>query len=239
MVSDSTPYLIPAARSVTDAHLTVPVAEIELGPYPRGAVLLLSPAEDPAGTTQVMNRLAEHGYETLAVDLTTVTNAPHWIELMLKRLADRGWSHEQIGVVGYRAGAELALHTAAVCGLGAAVSVDIGDSARAQPGIEGALRLLQTPWLGLAAAPRPQTAGTHLASRWRHLRCTAAVYSQFVCYPGVLVGYSTDSGDARAHAAAFDSWQRTLEWLDARVVPRLTPQSKAWRATLGGSIGAP
>jgi carboxymethylenebutenolidase len=239
MVSDTTPYLIPVARTVTDAHINVPVAEIELGPYPRGAVLLLSPAQDLAGTALVMNRLAEHGYETLAVDLTKVTNASHWVELMLKRLADRGWTHEQIGVVGYRAGADLALRTAAACGLGAAVSVDIPCSAQPQRIVDRTWRLLQTPWLGLAAAPQPHAADTHLASRWRHLHCAATVYSEFVCYPNVFEGYSTNSGDTHAHSAAFDSWQRTVEWLDARVVPRLTPLSKAWRATLAESVGAP
>jgi carboxymethylenebutenolidase len=239
MVSDTTTYLVPATRSVTDADVTVPVAEIELGPFPRGVVLLLSPAEDEAATAQVMNRVAQHGYETLAVDLTTVSDASHWVQLMLKRLVDRGWTQEQIGVVGYRAGADLALRTAAACDLGAAVSVDMPGSAQLPREIERMLRLSQTPWLGLAAGTQPQTAYADLVSRWRHLDRTAAVHTQFVCYPGVLEGYSIASGNTQAHAAAFDSWQRTVEWLDARVLPRLTPRSEAWRATLSGSVGAP
>jgi carboxymethylenebutenolidase len=56
------------------------------------------------------------------------------------------------------------------------------------------------------------------------------VYTELVRYPGVEVGFYRDSHRALGHAAAFDSWQRIVEWLNARVVPRPTPLAEAWRA---------
>jgi carboxymethylenebutenolidase len=51
-----------------------------------------------------------------------------------------------------------------------------------------------------------------------------------VTYPGVSRTYYRDSYEAAAHAAAFDTWQRVVEWLNRRVVPRSTPLAEAWRA---------
>ena len=233
------PALIPTTRMVTGAHTSITVAEITLGAFPRGAVLVLSDAGGLDRSAQVMNLLAEHGYETLAVDLCGRNHESYWITLMLERLAERGWQTEQIGVLGYHGAALLALRTATRHRLGAAVSLDIPHCALCQPAIDQTATKLQTPWLGLSGAPEADSPAALLAAHWDRRHRADLVHSQFVSYRGAPDHFLLDSTDTAAHAAAFDSWQRTVEWLDARVVPRLTPRSLAWRSRLRSATGSP
>jgi carboxymethylenebutenolidase len=233
------PALIPTTRMVTGAHASITVAEITLGAFPRGAVLVLGDAGGLERTAQVMNLLAEHGYETLAVDLCGRTHESYWVTLMLERLAERGWQWEQIGVLGYHGAALLALRTATRHRLGAAVSLDIPQCALCLPAIDQSATQLQTPWLGLSGAAEADSPAALLAAHWDRRHRAGLVHSRFVSYRGVPEHFLLDSGDTAAHAAAFDSWQRTVEWLDARVVPRLTPRSLAWRSRLRSATGSP
>jgi carboxymethylenebutenolidase len=233
------PALIPTPRTVAGAHASITVAEVTLGAFPRGAVLVLSDAGNLDRSAQVMNLLAEHGYETLAVDLCGRTRESYWVTLMLERLAERGWQSEQIGVLGYHGAALLALRTATRHRLGAAVSLDIPHCALCQPAIDQSATQLQTPWLGLSAADEADSPAAQLAAHWDRRHRADMVHSRFVSYCGVPERFLLDTNDTAAHAAAFDSWQRTVEWLDARVVPRLTPQSLAWRSRLSSAAGSP
>ncbi len=233
------PRLVPTVDVVADAGYLTPIAEMSLGPCPRGAVLILYAGDDREERDAMMNDLAAHGYESVALDTEQVDDSAHGIALALARLAERGWGSEQVGVVGFRAAAASALWTAATFTLGAAVSVDISVHAGAFPDVESWLGQLTTPWLGLAASRTPGGVGTHLWPRWPALRTVSAVHTEFVSYPAAAEGYSIDAVDVHSYAAAFDSWQRTAEWLDARVVPRLTARSASWRATLPGSAGEP
>ena len=90
---------------------SLPVARIELGGVPRGAAIVLCDTgaleRDAAG---FMNGLAEHGYESVAVDLSPTGGDPTGttdrdlvsdVAVLLGRLGERGWSPVQVGLVGY------------------------------------------------------------------------------------------------------------------------------------------
>jgi carboxymethylenebutenolidase len=70
-------------------------------------------------------------------------------------------------------------------------------------------------------APAVSRLGAALAS-------SSSVFTQLVSYPDVAGRFYRDDRETVAHAAAYDSWQRVVEWLDARVVPRPTPLAEAW-----------
>ena len=189
-----------------------------------------------------LNRLAEQGYESVAVGvpadgagqdgagddalLDAVTAA-------LDRLALRGWTTEQVGVIGYGAGGRAAVVAASTMGLGAAVSIAPtwpGDPARALDDLARGAHTLRVPWLGMfAGADAPAEALEALGAA---LDARSPVFAQLVVYPAVSGAFHRDSAHAEVHAAAFDSWQRTVEWLNQRVVPRPTPLAQAWRAAV-------
>lgn len=207
------------------------VAEIRLAGSPRGAVVVGCEAGRLAGDApEVMNRLAEHGYASLAADLSA--DGPTDGELvarvgaLLSTLTDQGWSYEQIGVIGYGFGGRVAFLAAEAFELGAAVSVSprATNSVRTDP----AAASLRTPWLGLfgegehdgnARSPSP-------AELCADLGTSSAAHTSIVTYPTVGDFYR-DSAAPAVHAAAFDSWQRTVEWLNLRVAPRPTPLFQA------------
>ncbi len=222
----------PQSLSLATGAGPVDAFEIELGGVPRGLVVLL--VDDPAGLDafEIMNRFAEHGYETLSVPGGAA--AAGWPSVA-SRATSRGWTAEQTAVVGIGAGGRVALGLAASYGLGAAVSVSppltsaltsADASADGPPEQVGAVR---TPWLGLfgeddPAAPAGQT--SRLAAR---LRAGSDVFTRVVRYPGVGRDFYRENADGLSYAASYDGWQRVLEWLDARVAPRLTPLAEAWR----------
>jgi len=202
--------------------------EIELGGVPRGLVVLL--VDDFAGLDafEIMNRFAERGYETLAVPGGV---AAAWWSAIASRATGRRWAAEQTGVVGIGAGGRIALGLAASYGLGAAVSVSppLTSAYASADAPSEQVGTVRTPWLGLfgeddPAAPAEQT--SRLAAR---LRAGSDVFTQIVRYPGVGRDFHRESADGLSYAASYDSWQRVLEWLDARVAPRLTPLAEAWR----------
>jgi carboxymethylenebutenolidase len=234
--------ITPQLSQIVSGGRHVPVASVLLGGVPRGAVILLSAAGEPAvDVAEAMNRLAEHGYESVAADLGRVTaggagpgddTAVSDVAALADLLAGRGWSREQIGLVGYGYGGRAALLAAASDAFGAAVSIEPAGAAQfaAEPRSVGDGRGLLTPWLGLFAEPGDAGRAAWLPALRRALWLSSPVYTQVVTYPGVSASYYRDSREAAAHAAAFDTWQRVVEWLNLRVVPRPTPLAEAWRA---------
>jgi carboxymethylenebutenolidase len=238
-VSAGYPRIEPRAVAVGSPSGIVHATEIRLGGVPRGAVLV---ACDVGGlavdAADVMNGLAAHGYVSVAADLfsTDATDAGvlEKVGALLAYLGGQDWSAEQVGVVGYGFGGRVALLAAAEFGMGAALSVSPAGIAaplsEGLPALTAVLRPVRAPWLGMfggrdeGAPPAVvREVGSFLASR-------SPAYTELVSYPGVGGGFYRGSAQAVVHAASFDCWQRTVEWLDLRVVPRPTPLADAWRA---------
>ncbi|WP_300400472.1 dienelactone hydrolase family protein [Nocardioides sp.] len=204
----------------------VEVAEVRLTGIPRGAVALLCGGDGLATQApEVMNALAEHGYETLAVDLGSGSlaraDAVAAVRSLLALLGERGWGAEQVGVVGYGAGGTAAFAAAGALSLGAAISLSPRD-VLAEP-----VALTSTPWLGMFGEHDEHTTPESVVELGRRL-ADAPCFSRVVIYPGVGADYFRGAADALGHAAAFDSWQRLVEWLNARVSPRLSPYAELW-----------
>ncbi len=207
------------------------VAEIKLGGVPRGAVVVLCEAGGlEHDAPEVLNRLAEHGYESLAADLSSAGPAVtarddellRDVAILLGRLAGRGWSPEQIGLVGYGLGGRVALLVAAEFELGAAVSV-------APAGLRTPAGPLGTPWLGLFGDLDENLPAQAVRRLGEKLDSGSPVHTEVVGYPGVGEGFHRASPEVLAHAAEFESWQRTVEWLNLRVAPRPSPSTETWR----------
>jgi carboxymethylenebutenolidase len=221
----------------------MPVAELHLGGVPRGAgIVLCGPGAGLPDAAELMNGLAEHGYESVAADVGRIAadGAPLTDDAMvadvrslLDRLAGRGWSRDQVGVVGYDLGGRAALLAASAYVLGAAISVN--PAGIAQPAGESLPPLadspsgVRTPWLGLFGALDARTGLAAVRRLGDALRARSPVHTELVVYPGVAGDFYRHSSEVLAHAASFDCWQRIVEWLNLRVVPRPTPLAEAWR----------
>jgi len=243
-------HIEPQRSEITSGGRCIPVASVLLGGIPRGAVILLSSAGASAhDAADTMNRLAEHGYESVAADLGSVTprrTGPGHadeladVEALAAMLSERGWSKEQIGLVGYGYGGRIALLASAAAVYGAAVSIEPTgvEELAASPDRIGGGRGVLTPWLGMFSdmdeADRTQSLQTLEYWLWSY----SAAYTQIVTYPGVTPAFYQDSREAISHAAAFDSWQRVIEWLNLRVIPKPTPLAEAWRARVLAAQGA-
>jgi carboxymethylenebutenolidase len=218
----------------------IPVGDIALGGIPRGAVLLLcEPGDLENSAADFANLFAMHGYDSTSADLGELAAAgasdddiTDAVGVLLDHLAARGWMREQIGAVGYGFGGRAALLAATAFTVGAAVSVAPRDGT-GPSGTGRALRLppaaVRAPWLGLFAADDPDTPAGWVREFGAALDRLSPVYTQVVAYPGVSSAFYRDSREPLEHAASFDSWQRTLEWLNLRVVPRPSPLALAWR----------
>jgi len=214
------------------------VATLHLGGIPRGAVVLLrSGAATGPDVVETMNGLAERGYESVAADLATdlaPSGAPgdddalRVLEALIELLGRRGWADEQIGLVGYGFGGRIALLAAATTSFGAAVSIDPDGLTDLVARFASGGRGLCTPWLGMFGREEPATPAPGVSRLGNALASSSSVFTQLVSYPGVAGQFYRDDRETVAHAAAFDSWQRVVEWLDARVVPRPTPLAEAW-----------
>lgn len=222
---------IEPVRSTADLSVgCVETAEVRLSGLPRGAALLLCARgglDSQAG--ELMNALAEHGYETLATDLS-------WLDLndagrlaavegLLDVLATRGWTREQVGVVGYADGGRAALIAAGATGVGAAVSLSPSGWDDSDPPV------VNTPWLGLFGERDEACSPEDVADLGRRL-ADAPAFSRVVVYPGADADFFRGPADALGHAAAFDSWQRVVEWLNVRVAPRPSPYAELWSLRL-------
>ncbi|MCJ0949860.1 dienelactone hydrolase family protein (plasmid) [Rhodococcus erythropolis] len=238
-MSTAVPMITPTYTDVTAVGGVWQIAQINLPGTPRGAVILLC---EPDGlgdqSVELMNRLAEHGYESLAANVTAIDpellsddRALAVLRAFVAHLGARGWREEQIGVVGYGFGGRIALRAAADLDLGAAISVSPVGMTRGncvRPALLHAARPVSTPWLGMFGADdeaAPAEAVRLLAER---LTDPSPAYTQLVTYPGVDGDFFRESADALGHAAMFDSWQRIIEWFNLRVVPRSSPYAEIW-----------
>lgn len=231
-------HIAPRHDAVPTAVGPIDVASIHLPGTPRGAVLVLTADtnfEHEAAT--LLNAFAAAGFEGHAADVTEVRGTPDKLVPVLRTLIDlvgeHGWTREQMGIVGYANGGGLALLASAWFELGAAVSFSLrpwstGCSDLARHIAELAPRI-RTSWLYLTGDHDPllpRSEGRRLEGA---LLRETSVYTQIVTYPGVGADFYRTSPEVPAIAAAFDAWQRTVEWLELHVVPRLTPAAEAWR----------
>ncbi|MHA4854791.1 dienelactone hydrolase family protein [Rhodococcus sp. MSC1_016] len=226
------PVIEPTTSRLPTPSGELDTREIQLLGEPRGLVLLLCAAGRLSiDACETMNAFAEHGYATVAVDLVTnggeddnavVEN----LRAVVDRALDEGWEPEQIGLVGYRAGGHAALLGAMTMELGAAVSVSPTDidtiNLSSQNGD------MRTPWLGMFGNHDPSVSPAQILTLHGQLRSLPNAFVSVVSYSAGF-DFFRDSGDPSVHAVAFDSWQRTVEWLNLRVAPRLTPLALAWR----------
>lgn len=237
----------PDRSSIETPHGPLELVEIALGGTPRGMVLLLC---EQGGlereAVDVVNMLAQHGYESLATEIVTGASeesqetedplrgggvAQH-LKAVIGLALERGWEAEQMGMVGIGLGGRAVLAAASSLHLGAAVSFSPTVNHTVSDGpdnlLNGAPPAIRTPWLGLfgdrdAAAP-PEDVRTLARSLDDH----SDEYTQVVRYANVGREFYHRSGDGVSYAASHDGWQRAMEWLDARVTPMLTPLAKEW-----------
>ncbi|WP_412520746.1 dienelactone hydrolase family protein [Actinomadura madurae] len=231
----------PRSTEVVLGERTVPIHTLWLGGIPRGAVLILLDADSTDyDRTEAMNKVAAHGYESVAATHLRDSKA-EWgdtlVDVLVTRLAERGWSEEQIGIVGFGTGGSAALFAAGRVPLGGAVSVaPTGMPALLMEGDRVSRLSLRAPWLGLLASGDGPASGEWPVVLTSALMSRTRVYSEVVQYPDVGEDFYRDSHEPPVHAAAFDSWQRIIEWLDAMVAPRPTPLATAWRLRYAASV---
>lgn len=219
--------------------------QIALGGVPRGIALILC---EPGGldrhATDIMNTLAQHGYESLAADVASgrsgtfdIPDDPlvsatceHRVTALVRVAKERGWTSEQIGMIGVGIGGRAVLAAATSLQLGAAVSF----SPTLAPGVLEGTALgeissaIATPWLGLFGERDEGAPAAGVRNLARRLHESSDVYSQVIRYPGVGRDFYFRSENGVTYAASYDGWQRAVEWLNARVAPMQTPLAKIW-----------
>jgi carboxymethylenebutenolidase len=231
-------WITPRRDGLATVLGTVDIAQVDLGGIPRGAVLVMS--ADGAfehEAAPILNDLAVHGYESVAADMTATEGTDdalmQVVAELLQHVGKRGWQSEQIGVIGYGRGGRLALLACSHFGLGAAVSISprhlFTSDDHLSPEITELASTVRTPWLGMYGENDPAVPDTAYAELDRALRLDSPAYTQLVRYPGVGGDFYRKSSESHEIAASYDYWQRTIEWLNLRVAPRLTPLAQAWR----------
>lgn len=247
----------PATSEVTTARGPLRTLELRLGGLPRGAALVLfDVGELDREGPRVLNGLAEHGYECLAAEplpaagadggATSDEDLVHPVAALLARLGEWGWAPQQVGVVGFGLGGRVTLLAAAEFDVGAAVSIAPVDFSAAisadLPSLADAARPVRVPWLGLFAALEEQPSRETIHQLDQMLDRESPVYTELVTYPGVSRTFYQDSADSLTHAASFDAWQRALEWLNLRVVPKPSRLAEVWERKkarrAGSAVGA-
>lgn len=218
----------PEVSTTTVASAPARILSLLLGGVPRGAAAVVVGADGPdeLGAVETMNALAQHGYESVLALGVTAEQGADAVAHLVARLAERGWEDEQIAVIGYGQPARAALEAAADRAYGAAVSVPRDPRQLLDP---EPVTAVSTAWLGMVGTGDRRELSGELASYGEDLRTGAAEHTRLVGYPGTE-HCLRDSTDPLEHAASFDSWQRTAEWLDIHVAPRPTPFALAWRA---------
>ena len=220
----------PEVSRVVVAGGPVQVHALLLGGVPRGAAAVIA---GPDGLSEIeavdlMNSLAQHGYESLlarpADDGTGDDRGRAVVHHLVDQLAARGWTHEQTGVIGYGRGARAALVAGSDRTYGAAISIPRDPSQLLTP---ERVTELRTPWLCLVGLGPQHDASGELAAYRDEVRTASSEHTSLIGYPGVA-HCLRDSTEALEHQAVFDAWQRTAEWLNIHVVPRPTPLARAW-----------
>lgn len=228
----TTVMIAPTSTVITLDAAQTAVREISLGGSPDGIVILaVEPGMLDDFGVEIMNRLAEDGYESLAAGCDTGR-----LDGLLDRAESRGWTPEQVGILGVGSSAQLVLDAATRLEFGAAVSIsptpEPGRStARVTDHVRGPL---STPWLGLFGSDDPGAEYHAITELSRTLDANSLVHSEIVRYPGVgREFYRHADQDGLSYGAWYDSWQRTIEWFGARVAPRPTRLALQWRERHG------
>lgn len=221
----------PEVTTTTIAGVEVRVSALLLGGVPRGAAVVVAGPDGLNDTAAVdtMNSLAQHGYESVLAEPQGPMpddTASAVVDHLVKQMAARGWTHDQTGVVGHGQGARTALLAAAESSFGAAVSIPRDGRQLLVP---ERITELRTPWLGLVGCGPGNELGGELDVYRSEVRDASTDHSSLIGYRGVDHCLQI-SAEALEHAAAFDAWQRTVEWLNIHVAPRPTPLAEAWRA---------
>lgn len=233
--------ITPAMGVVPTSAGPVPIAQLDLGGVPRGAVIVVADGDDfPNDATHHLNELAAHGYEGVAADLSGLASDDAALleiaQALIAHVGQRDWQPEQIGLIGYGIGGRLALVAGAHIALGATISISMtglsSGTSHLDPRIGDLAERLRTPWLGVFGAAdtaAPKTACRELDDV---LQERSAVYGRVVRYPGVGPNFFREPREALEISAAYDAQQRVIEWLNARVEPRLTPLAVKWRCRM-------
>jgi carboxymethylenebutenolidase len=221
----------PAVTRLTIDAREVEVADVALGGLPRGAVVVLAePGELTGSVLDLVNRFAEHGFDSASAEVAVDAGDDTVTALvggLIDHLGERGWRSDQTGVVGFGTAARAAYLAAATFPIGAAVSAAVQDTPGAQTHDLRPVSV-RAPWLGMFAVGDPRVHGDVIRTFGAEVYRLSPVHTEVVGYQGVAESFYRDSREPVEHAAAFDCWQRTLEWLNVRVVPRPSPLAEAW-----------
>jgi hypothetical protein len=220
----------PEVSTETVAGVEVRVSELLLGGVPRGAAIVIAGPDGlrPVEAVDTLNALAQHGYESVMAEPVGTGQGDdvgrELLDRLLVRIAARDWTREQVGIVGYGQGARVAMIAGSEETFGAAVSIP--RDVRQVLGAERDLSML-TPWLGLTGLGQQRGVAEELSSYRGRLDAASTQHISLVGYPGVEHCLH-DAVVELVHQAVFDSWQRTVEWLNIHVAPRPTPLIQAW-----------
>jgi carboxymethylenebutenolidase len=225
---------------LSTAEGAMPAVLVEPPYAPRGAVVVVQEAFGLNDhIISITERLAEAGYVAIAPALfhrlgsptapyddfaavipaiTSLTEAGITMDIdaALAELNGRGFSANQIGIVGFCMGGAIALHTATRGVVGAAVTFYGGGVTTGRFGLEPLVDLaegLRAPWLGLygdldGSIPVDQVEELRLRA------AAAAVPTQIVRYEDAGHGFNCDVRADYEPAAADDAWARCLSWFE-------------------------
>ncbi|MGZ8727100.1 MAG: dienelactone hydrolase family protein [Aeromicrobium sp.] len=229
---NATVKIRPSVTQIVTANGRSAISEIHLGGAPRGAVVILDgPEHRRFDVVEVMGALAEHGYESVCAptngllgDRGEENPTAVLVEDLAAHLGQRDWSREQIGVLGFGCGGVAALEAAGTEDYGAAVSVCPTLLASVST---PRLSHVRTPWLGIFGDLGPVRDA--MADATERQRRNSSAFAQVVEFRGCGEDFSWAPEDSAAYAASFDAWQRIVEWLNLRVVPRPTARTAMWR----------
>lgn len=175
----------------------------------RGGLVVLHEERDTDAVRALIDALAAEGWLVVAPHVD-VSSALADVDIAFGFLAQHGIGADMIGVVGFELGGAVAMVVAARRGIGAAVSVSAGGAlAPRAPGLPAMVEVageLRCPWLGLYG-------DTH-AEEVERLRWAAA---RSVTATDVVVFPATDHRFDLHPDAAFEAWQRMLNWFDAHL----------------------
>lgn len=205
---DPTP-MVPQVLTLVTGHGPEHIEQI-MGDGPRrGVVVLIEDTHDHRWRIEVMNALAQRGYESVAV-------SPHiahgeWVTIA-EHIAECGWSPEQTGALGVGFGGGVALWLAGEYEFAAALSL----SADLQC-VGRRVKPLRTPWLGLFGDLDGLASVRETDELARQLREVGEVASHVIRYPDVGGEFYRPSSNGLGDAASVDAWQRIFAWLDDQI----------------------
>jgi hypothetical protein len=224
-------HIVPSRQRVTSQSGGLLAADAIQLDNARSAVLVLHDKQDAPIISSILNRMAEHGYESLAIELSLQATAEDrdvvdqviaepvsWLS------AQRAWTPDQVGIVGIGSSTRLAFRGAHILRDLSFVCIGAKTSDIVWDGHSD----LQSPCLVLTAAGSDDQ-GESAPDRPAHLGTRHGKYCEVVRYAGVPPRFYNYSGGNHAiHAAYFDAWQRVFEWLDGQVAPRMPAPMMSW-----------